>query len=71
MERSIFTRNKISRKALEWGFFREKKLCFFWKKVDITYKMLYNIIMDEAKGAYLSLSSSSAKNDKKGGDHTT
>lgn len=71
MERSIFTRNKISRKALEWGFFAEKNVVFFLKKVDITHKMLYNITMDEAKRAYLSLSSSSAKNDKKGGGHTT
>lgn len=53
------------------GLFSRKKVVFFWKKVDITYKMLYNIIMDEAKGAYLSLSSSSAKNDKKGGGYTT
>ena len=53
------------------GLFLEKKVVFFLEKVDITYKMLYNITMDEAKGAYLSLSSSSAKNDKKGGGHTT
>ena len=41
------------------------------KIVEKIHKMLYNIVMDEAKGAYLSLSSSSAKNDKKGGGHTT
>lgn len=29
MERSIFTRNKISRKALEWGFFAEKNVVSF------------------------------------------
>ena len=32
MERSIFIRNKISRKALEWGFFVEKKSCVFLEK---------------------------------------
>lgn len=32
MERSISTRNKISRKALEWGFFAEKKVVFFLEK---------------------------------------
>ncbi len=49
MERSIFTRNKISRKALEWGFFAEKMLYFLWKIVDIIHKILYNINMDELR----------------------
>ena len=65
MERSIFIRNKISGKALEWGFFSRKKLCFFWEIVDIIYKMLYNIYSD---GGALTTNLAVHKRGKKGSD---